>query len=128
MNTKLELKRIGLFLAIAFGWAYAAGLLVYLTGGVFNSQPLFGDFTSFTVIVALLYMPAPAIAHVATRWLTGEGWHNLYLRPKFKQGWKYMLLVWAITAVSLIIGTILFYLLLPQYFDGELTQFSQLLT
>ena len=34
MDAQLDLKRIGIFLAFAFGIAWLAGMVVYLTGGM----------------------------------------------------------------------------------------------
>lgn len=129
MTNKLELKRILIFLAVAFGWAYMAGLIVYLNGGLFDARPMFGgNLDTFTFWVGFVYMPAPAIAHVFTRWVTKEGWQNLYLGFKFKQGWRYILFVWVYTAVAIIIGGAIFFAIFPQYFDPNLTNFTAMLT
>ena len=125
---QLETKRIGIFLAVAFGWAYAAGLVVYWMGGLTNPTLWFdGALNSYTVLLATLYMPAPALAHLVTRWVTAEGWQDMHLRPQFGRGWPYWLAAWAGTAVLLLAGAALFYLLYPQYFDPSMQTMSQAL-
>lgn len=129
MTQKLELKRILIFLAVAFGWAFTAGYIVYLNGGLFDAQPMFGGtFNTFTFWVGFVYMPAPAIAHVVTRLVTREGWQNLYLNFKLKQGWRYILFVWLYTAVAILIGGVVFFAIFPQYFDPSLSGFTAMLT
>ena len=115
----LDNKRIGIFLAVAFGWAWAASGLVYALGGLSNPY--------FTLITAVLIMPAPAIAHIVTRLLTGEGRQGLWLQPYLRRGWPFWLLAWLGTAVLLLLGAALFFLLRPDLFDPNLTQFSLLL-
>lgn len=114
---QLETRRIALFLAISFGWVYALGLLIYL---------LELQYTPYlTLILAVGYMPAPAGAHLLTRWLTGEGWQGLYLWPRLKQGWQYWLIIWAGMAAAVVAGGVLFFAIFPQYFDPNMTAVDQ---
>ena len=83
MNKTLDLRRIGIFLAFAFGIAWLIALVLYVNGGL--SSPL-----AFPMIT-LGYMWAPAIAHILTRVITREGWSNPGLRPNFKRGWPCLL-------------------------------------
>ncbi|HEY3289477.1 MAG TPA: CPBP family intramembrane glutamic endopeptidase [Anaerolineae bacterium] len=121
MNNTIDRKRIVIYLAIAFGIAWLGSLVIYLTGGLANN-PL------SLPILTIVVMGAPTYAHLLTRVVTREGWHNLYLRPKFKQGWRYMLLCWVAPAVLTIIGMVVFFALFPQYFDPNLTVTRNLLT
>ncbi|WP_423225804.1 hypothetical protein [Candidatus Amarolinea aalborgensis] len=93
MNDGVDVKRVGIFLAFAFGIAWVIGLIIFLTGGLVNSPVLVPALrlTLATVLLAVGYMWAPALAHVLTRLLTREGWHDTWLRPHFKQGWRYWL-------------------------------------
>ena len=89
----LQLRRIALFLAFAFGIAWAFGLIIYLTGGLANSPQLIPG-TPITLALLLLaggYMMAPALAHVLVRLLTREGWQATWLRPRLRQGWPFWL-------------------------------------
>jgi membrane protease YdiL (CAAX protease family) len=119
MNEKLDTKRILIYLAIAFGIAWATGLVVYLTGGLTGSPNLIPG-TPVTLALALVagpYMWAPALAHIFTRMVTREGWHDTYLRPHFNRGWPYWVAAWFLPAILTILGGALFFLLFPRYFD-----------
>ena len=119
---KVDTRRVLIYLAFAFGIAWLAGLVVYLTGGMANSQELFPG-TGITVVALLLpvaYMGAPAIAHVLTRLVTKEGWKNVGLRPNFRKGWPYWLMAWFGPAVLTIVGMIVYFLIFPQHYDPEL--------
>ena len=90
MNNGLDVKRLGIFLALAFGLAWIIGLVIFLTGGLVNSPVLVPQLqlTLAVVLLAVGYMWAPALAHVLTRLLTREGWQDTWLRPHFKRGWR----------------------------------------
>ena len=114
MNNVIDRNRIVVYLIFAFGIAWFGALVIYATGGLANN-PL------ALPILAIVVMGAPAYAHVITRLITREGWKNLYLRPKFKQGWRYWLLCWIAPALLTIVGMVVFFVLFPQYFDPNLT-------
>ncbi len=122
MEEKLDLKRILIFLAFACGIAWAAGLIVYLTGGLVNSPELIPGtgLTLALVLVAVIYMGAPALAHVLTRLVTREGWQGVFLRPKLKRGWPYWIAAWFLPAILTLVGMAVFYALFPRYFDPSL--------
>ncbi|MBN1373244.1 MAG: CPBP family intramembrane metalloprotease [Anaerolineaceae bacterium] len=126
---KVDTRRVLIYLAFAFGIAWLAGLVVYLTGGLANSQELFPG-TGITWVALLLpvaYMGAPAIAHVLTRVITKEGWKNVGLRLNFRKGWPYWLMAWFGPAVLTIVGIIVYFLIFPQHYDPELGQVKELL-
>ena len=75
MQPTLDTRRITVFLLFAFGIAWATGLVIYLTGGLADSL-LLVDTAVFqlrlaTVLMATVYMFAPALAHVFTRLHSG---------------------------------------------------------
>ncbi len=120
MESTLDRKRILIFLALAFGIAWAGALVIYLTGGL-ESSP-------FTyLILTVVYMGAPTIAHVLTRILTHEGWGDLYLRPRLRREWPYWVAAWFAPGVLTIIGMIVFFVIFPQYYDAGLTGVKQML-
>lgn len=127
METKIDVKRILIFLAFAFGIAWACGLVIYLTGGLVNSPVLFGNFTLALVLLATLYMGAPTLANILTRLVTREGWADAKLRPQFKRGWPYWLAMWFLPGILTFIGAGVFFLVFPQFFDPELTQLTAML-
>ena len=71
--------------------------------------------------MAVVYMGAPALAHVLTRWLTHEGWSDLKLRPRLKQGWPLWLAAWFLPGILTIIGAAVYFLVFPARFDSSLT-------
>jgi membrane protease YdiL (CAAX protease family) len=121
MNNTIDRKRIALYLIFAFGIAWIGALVIYLTGGL-AKNPL------ALPILTIVVMGAPAYAHVITRLVTREEWKELYLRPKFKQGWRYWLICWIAPALLTIAGMLVFFVLFPQYFDPNLTFTRNLLT
>ena len=120
MDKSIDTKRIILYLLFAFGIAWATGLVIFLTGGLANN-PL------ALPLEIVGYMGAPAMAHLLTRLVTREGWHDLYLRPKFRRGWRYWLICWVAPAVLTIVGMAVFFVLFPQYFDPALGNVQKLL-
>jgi uncharacterized protein len=127
VKEKLDIKRIALFLFFAFGIAWATGLVIYLTGGLVKSMPLGGGITLAFVLLATTYMGAPALAHILTRLVTREGWQGLYLRPKFRQGWRYWLICWIAPSILIIVGMAVYFALFPQYYDPALGAVQKLL-
>jgi membrane protease YdiL (CAAX protease family) len=127
VTEKLDTKRISLFLFFAFGIAWATGLVIYLTGGLVKSMPLGGGVTLALVLLATTYMGAPAAAHILTRLITREGWKNVYLRPRFKQGWRYWLICWIAPSILIIVGMAVYFAFFPQYYDPSLGTVQKLL-
>ncbi len=121
MENSLDKRRIAIFLLFAFGIAWAVALVIWLTGGLINS-PAVGNsqLTLATLLLATLYMWAPALANLLTRIITGEGFHNTWLRPYFRRGWPYWILAWFMPGIFTLIGMAVFLLLFPQYFDRDL--------
>jgi hypothetical protein len=72
MTRAVDVRRITLFLVLAFGIAWATGLVIYLTGGLQSSPRLAGRITLAFVLLATAYMGAPALAHLVTRLITRE--------------------------------------------------------
>ena len=129
MKSALDTKRIVIFLALAFGIAWAVGLVIYLTGGLVSSPELIPGtgFTLAALLLAVGYMWAPALGNIGTRLLTGEGWTEMWLRPHFKQGWPWWLAGWFVPGLLTILGAALFFALFPHFFDPQLTTLTELL-
>ena len=129
MPLTLDKKRIYIFLAFAFGIAWAAGLVIALTGGIAGSPSIIpgSPYTLAFVLMAVVYMGAPAIANVLTRLITREGWQNVGLRPKLRRGWPFWLAAWFLPAVFTLLGGAVYFLIFPQDFDPKFTYVQQLL-
>jgi len=123
-------KRLYVFLAFAFGLSWLIAAIIFLTGGLTNSLELIPN-TGITLALVLLasgYMWGPAAAHVLTRVVTKSGWKNLYLRPFIKKQWPYLLAGWFLPGILTIIGTVLFFLFFPNFFDNKLSFITKQLT
>jgi membrane protease YdiL (CAAX protease family) len=119
----VDTRRIGVFLALAYGIAWAYGLIIYLTGGLANSPQIIPGtpITLALVLLAIGYMWAPALAHLLTRLITREGWRDTFVRPRLRQGWPYWLAAWFVPALMTIIGAALFFAIFPRFFDPSLS-------
>jgi uncharacterized protein len=120
MENKLDVRRIGIFLAFAFGIAWLTGLAIYLTGGLANSPKIGSILSLAAILLAGPYMFAPALANLLTRLVTREGWKDMKLRPNFRKGWPYWLAGWLLPPLLTVVGGAVFYLIFPQYFDSTL--------
>lgn len=119
MNATLDRKRIFIFLALAFGIAWAGALVLYLTGGLASSPFAY-------LILTVFYMGAPTFAHILTRVITREGWGDLYLRPGLRREWPYWVAAWLAPGLLTIVGMVVFFALFPQYYDANLGAVRQL--
>lgn len=129
MNRNLDFKRIFIFLTFAFGIAWIAAGYIYMNGGLADSPDLFpgSGITMAFVLIATVYMFAPAIANVLTRLITREGWENVYLRPHFKQGWKFWLMGWFLPPLLTMLGALIFFLVFPSFFDPEFSTLAKMM-
>jgi membrane protease YdiL (CAAX protease family) len=121
METKLDARRIVIFLSLAFGIAWLTGLAIFLAGGLTNPRQLIPGVPVVLFLLVFPYMWAPALAHLLTRVLTREGWKDVSLRPRLRKGWPYWLLGWFVPGLITIGGAAIFFLLFPRYFDPSLT-------
>jgi membrane protease YdiL (CAAX protease family) len=119
----IEKRRLKLFLILAFGISWASALVIALTGGLVNSPELIPGtgITLALVLEASVYMWGPALANIITRAITKESWQNAFISPKLKSGWPYWLAGWFGPGLATILGIVLFFAILPQYYDPNFT-------
>jgi membrane protease YdiL (CAAX protease family) len=122
MNKIVDLRRIWIFLAFAFGLAWTIDLVIYLTGGL--AQLGVGTLAWMLLVIT---MAAPTLAHLLTRLITREGWQDVYLRPHFKHRWPFWLAAWVGTPLLVLLGAGLFFAIFSKFFDTSLTTVGQLL-
>ncbi|MFW6135930.1 MAG: CPBP family intramembrane glutamic endopeptidase [Chloroflexota bacterium] len=129
MNHTLDTRRILVYLAFAFGIAWATALAIYLTGGLANSPMLFPDLGISLALILLAgpVMWAPGLSHVLTRLITREGWERPYLRPRLRQAWPYWLAAWFLPGVLTIVCMVAYFLLFPRYYDPRLSALREML-
>jgi membrane protease YdiL (CAAX protease family) len=129
MDETLDTRRVLIYLAFAFGIAWATSLVVHLTGGLRDSPIVIpqANVSLALILVAGPVMWAPALAHLLTRLLTGEGWEDVYLRPRLKGNWPYYVTAWLLPGLLTVAGMIIFFLFFPRYYDPELTTLKQMM-
>jgi CAAX protease family protein len=113
MDSRLNTRRILIFLAFAFGISWATILAFYLTMGM-------DDPVKALTLANYVVIFTPALANVATRLITKEGWGRLWLRPNLRRGWRFYLAAWLLPFLAIIVGGAVYYLLFPQSFDPDL--------
>ena len=116
--SRIDRKRIFIFVAIVYGITIAVALVLFFSGGLCTSCP-FG-IKGLATILLTATMFAPALANVATRLITHEGWSNTFLRPNLRRGWPFYLAAWFLPLVATIVGGAIYYLLFPGRFDPSM--------
>jgi membrane protease YdiL (CAAX protease family) len=120
MVNRMNTKRILIFLGFAFGIPWGAALLIYLSSAM-GDNPV-----KALTLVNYIFISTPALAHIATRLITGEGWGQLWLRPNLRRGWRFYLAAWLLPLFASLVGGAIFYLLYPQSFDPTLGELKKL--
>jgi membrane protease YdiL (CAAX protease family) len=119
MISKIDRKRIYIFVGIAFAPSIAVAVVIWLTGGLFSSYPT--TYTPLADNLLLVLMLVPAVANVLTRAITGEGGSNMLLRPNLRRGWPLYLAALFLPALAILLGGAIYYLLFPSRFDPSTT-------
>ncbi|WP_411967576.1 CPBP family intramembrane glutamic endopeptidase [Haloferax sp. YSSS75] len=123
----VESRRVFIFLVVAFGLSGATALVVYATGGLTDSPQVAFGLPLWLVLVSTFYMFSPAVANVVTRVVTDEGWDNLRVRPAFRSNLRTYLLAWLAPGLLTAIGTVVFFVVFPVYFDPNASAFRDVL-
>ncbi len=129
MSNKSEIGRFWIFILFAFSIAWLTALVIAFTGGIANSPDITPGLRIrldlATVLIAAVYMFAPALANFLTRLITHEGWSNTWLRPQFKTGWCYWLATLLLAPLFVLVGAIAYYCLFPAQLNPLLTHIRQ---
>lgn len=116
--------RVLVFCAVAFALAGTTAIVLAATGGLADSRVLVPG-TPVTVALVLLptaYMFSPALAHVATRLITREGWSGTGLRPRWRAGrWRFWLLAYVLPPLLTVVGAAVYFAVLPGALDAGMT-------
>jgi membrane protease YdiL (CAAX protease family) len=129
MDEKLDTRRVLIYLAFAFGIAWATSLVIYVTGGLRDS-PILIPAVNLSLAFVLLAGPvmwAPGLAHLLTRLVTREGWQRTNLRPRLREGWPYWLAAWLLPALLTVVGLLVYFPLFPRHYDADLTTLREML-
>jgi membrane protease YdiL (CAAX protease family) len=117
LQESLDLRRVVIFCLLAFVISGTAALYIALNGGLEALAGLQGF-----LVLALWYMPGPALAHLLTRVITREGWSDLWLWPRLRRGWPAWIVAWFLPALAVIAGAALYFLFFPHHFDPTFAQ------
>lgn len=119
MISKIERKRILIFVAITYGSSIVVAIAIFLNGGLFSRYPT--TETPLAKVLLIWLMFTPAISNVLTRGFTGEGWPNTLLRSNIRHGWPYYLAALTFPVLAIVGGGAIYYLLFPSRFDPSMT-------
>lgn len=114
IHRSATMRRIVIYCLFAFGmaWALWFGALYPM---VFSSPTGPGPLGGLVLAAGMF---APALAVLATRLITGEGWAGAWIRPReLKRTWKYYVLAWFAPLAAIVVGAFLYFALFPQEFD-----------
>jgi uncharacterized protein len=115
MISRADRKRVFIFVAITYSITIALAVAILLNGGLCTDCP-FG-LTRLAYILLAANMFAPAVASIATRLITREGWSNTFLRPNLRRGWRLYPAAWLLPLMATMVGGAIYYLLFPSRFD-----------
>lgn len=108
------MKRILIFLAFAFGITYAFDFFIIAP------QVQVDGYGKTTLVVALVAttMFIPALSVLLTRWVTHEGFNDVWICPNFKGHVRYYLLAWFLPPILAAVGAAVYFLIIPSNFDS----------
>ncbi|WP_425806841.1 type II CAAX prenyl endopeptidase Rce1 family protein [Desulfitobacterium sp. Sab5] len=113
-------KRLIIFVAltIVIGWI------------IFSLIPLLGLTYGKGLAIPILAvaMFTPVLSSILTRFITKEGFQNMYLRPNFKGHIRVYLLVFFGPTILLLLSGLVYFLIFPGTFDPELTVLKTTIT
>lgn len=119
------MKRIVIFLIITFtlSWGYEFIVVYPLIEGDLSQQPSMT--ATFAIGVAMFI---PALGVVLTRLVTREGFHACIIKPRpWRQSLPWFIVAWFGPAILIALGAVAYFLIFPNSFDPEATQFGALI-
>jgi membrane protease YdiL (CAAX protease family) len=129
ITREIHPRRIAVFLIVAFGVSWLLGAFVYATGGL--SSDWGGAARASTLTFSLIaFMFGPALGHLAVRVVTNAEFSidAAWLRPRFRNRYKWYGVAWLLPAVLVLAGVAVFYMLFPHYFDPSMESFRSTLS
>lgn len=116
-------RQLAIYCFFAFGLAWTLWFAVLYP--LVLSSPTGPGPLSTLILSAGMF--APALAVVATRLVTGEGWSGAWIRPRdLKRTWRYYLLAWFAPLVAIVAGAFLYFGLFPHEFDSSSGYFVEM--
>ena len=115
----IEKKRIYLFVIITFTLTYASVFALQAAGVAYGSA------VSQLVFMGCMFLPA--LCSLLVRWITKEGFSDMYLKPRIKGHVREYLLAWLLPGVLVILGMIVYFLIFPKDYDPGMTALKAML-
>lgn len=117
-DNKFNLKRIFIFLAITFVITY--GIEIFMIAPLYGSTEMSEAVLAQSLLTCVMIIPTLAV--ILTRFITKEGFRgrDLYFSLNLKSNLKYYGIVWPLFAVLIIAGAVLYFLVFPKQFDGNM--------
>lgn len=122
MEKSAARKRLLIYLGLVFALTYLYEFLFVIptvTGP--NIAPAAATLLTGTVMLV------PALCVLLTRLITREGFKDAWIKPRLNKRWRYYVAAWLAPPLFTVAGCVLYFLLFPQYYDGELSYFSSIL-
>ncbi|MGN0376249.1 MAG: CPBP family intramembrane glutamic endopeptidase [Suilimivivens sp.] len=115
---ELNGRRILIFLAITFIITY--GIEIFMIAPLIGSTDVNAAMAAQSMIAGVMF--APTFGVILTRVFTKEGFmgKSLYFTFKLKGFLKYYGIVWPGFVALILIGTVLYFLIFPKQYDGNL--------
>lgn len=111
-------KRLLIFIALTIVIAWIIFSLIPICGLTY------GKGLSIVILAAAMF--APAISSILTRFITKEGFKNMYLRPHFRGHIKDYLIVYFGPTALLLLSGVIYFLIFPGAFDPKLIALKEL--
>ena len=105
------MKKLAVYIAVSFGLAWGICLFLYLSGSWMMTAALSTGLA--------LCMLCPALAVIAVKLLTREGWSGLGFKPRFRGHIRHYLAAWFLPLLACLLGAALWFLLNPDRFSTQ---------
>jgi membrane protease YdiL (CAAX protease family) len=115
---RLQRRRLAVFLGVTFAVSWATAAVIYALGGVGAGPTLALGIPLWLVLLAGPYMWGPAVGHVATRWLTDEGFDRDGMGFRVRTHPLPWLVAWVAPLLLILAGAGLYFLVYPDLFGG----------
>ncbi|WP_436907070.1 CPBP family intramembrane glutamic endopeptidase [Halosimplex marinum] len=115
---RLQRRRIAVFLGVTFAVSWATAAVIYALGGIDGGPTLALGIPLWLVLLAGPYMWGPAVGHVATRWLTDEGFDRGEMLLRVRTRPLPWIVGWVGPLLLILVGAGLYFLVYPDLFGG----------
>lgn len=113
-------KRLIIFVALTIVIGWIIFFLIPLLGLTYGK--------GLAIPIPAAAMFTPLLSSILTRFITKEGFQNMYLRPNFKGHIRVYLLVFFGPTILLLLSGLVYFLIFPGTFDPELTVLKTTIT